>query len=106
MNKFMKLLSSAGVVLSSSLAFGQAPSQGYDRWPGMMGWGCGMGWPWPMIFIFWIVVIAGIVYFVRSSFARKGRGSSEESALDILKKRYARGEINKDEYEKIKKDIS
>jgi hypothetical protein len=27
-------------------------------------------------------------------------------ALDILKKRYARGELSKDEYEKIKKDIS
>jgi len=105
MKKFMKALSSAGVVSSSSVAFAQVPSQGYDRWPGMMGWGGGMGWPWPMMFIFWIVVIAGIVYFVRSASAGRGRGSSVESALDILKKRYAKGEINKDEFEKIKKDI-
>ncbi len=58
-----------------------------------------------MMFIFWIVVIAGIVYFVRSEFKCRG-GAPDESALDILKKRYARGEINKDEYEKMKKDIS
>jgi len=103
MKEFMKVLSSAGVVSSSAVAYAQGPAQSYGTWPGMMGWGCGMGWPWPMMFIFWIVVIAGIVYFVRS----KGRcGASGESALDILKKRYAKGEINKDEYEKIKKDVS
>ena len=34
------------------------------------------------------------------------RGRRSESAIDILEKRYARGEINKDIFEKIKKDIS
>jgi len=100
----MRILSSLSALAGISPLASTAYSQGQPQtWPGMMGWGCGMGWPWPMMFIFWIVVIAGVVYFVRS----KGRcGSSGESALDILKKRYARGEINKDEYEKIKKDIS
>jgi putative membrane protein len=87
-----------------------AQGQGYGMGPGMMGWGCGSGWPWPiMMFVFWIVVIVGVVFLVRWLVlsASKGRGpSQEESSLDILKKRYAKGEINKDEYEKIKKDIS
>jgi putative membrane protein len=103
----MNMLSgiSAFVVATfASIAHAQGQSQGYGPWPTMMGWGCGMGWPWPMMFIFWIVVIAGIVYFVRS--ASRGRSNASESALDILKKRYAKGEINKEEYEKIKKDIS
>lgn len=104
MKEFMKVLSSAGVVSISAVAYAQGPAQSYGMGPGMMGWGCGMGWPWPMMFIFWIVVIAGVIYFVRST--NKGRGAPGESALDILKKRYAKGEINKDEYEKIKKDIS
>lgn len=60
-------------------------------------------------FIFWIMVVAGvillIVWIVRQTGRRPG-GNAEETALDILKKRYARGEITKEEYEKIKKDIS
>jgi len=33
-------------------------------------------------------------------------GHGEESPLDILKKRYVKGEISKEEYDKMKKDIS
>lgn len=99
-----------GFISIASEAHAQGPSQGYGMWPGMMGWGCGIGWPWPiMMFVFWIAVIVGVVFIVRR-FAlpqNRGRGgSSEESALDILKKRYAKGEISREEYEKIKKDIS
>ena len=91
----------------ASTAGAQTPPQGYGPWPGMMGWGGGMGWPWPLLmFVFWIIVIGAVVYFVRSAITGRDRGSLDASALDILKKRYARGEISKDEYEKIKKDIS
>lgn len=100
----------AGFFSSTTLAFAQGQAQGYGMGPGMMGWGWGMGWPWAvMMFIFWIAVIVGVVFFVRwlALLSNKShRGASEDSALDILKKRYAGGEINKDEYEKIKKDIS
>jgi len=34
-----------------------------------------------------------------------GNPNNTESAIDILKKRYASGEINKEEFENIKKDI-
>jgi putative membrane protein len=67
-----------------------------------------MGWYWPvMMLLFWTAVIAVTVFIVRWLImsARKGRGTQEESALDILKKRYARGDINEDESEKIRKDI-
>jgi putative membrane protein len=60
-------------------------------------------------FIFWTMVVIGvillIVWIVRQTGRRTG-GHAEETALDILKKRYARGEITKEEYEKVKKDIS
>ncbi|MEW6569742.1 MAG: SHOCT domain-containing protein [Nitrospirota bacterium] len=78
--------------------------------PGMMGWGYGMGWLWTIITIaFWVLVIIGIIFLIRwlavsSKTRQEGRG--EDSALDILRKRYARGEINKEEFEQRKKDLT
>ncbi len=36
---------------------------------------------------------------------RPGRGSDRETPLDILKQRYARGEINRDQFEQMKEDL-
>jgi putative membrane protein len=55
--------------------------------------------------ILWVVVIVGIILFVQWA-VEQGRSKNEpETALDILKKRYAKGEINKEEFEAKKKDI-
>jgi len=61
--------------------------------------------------IFWSVIIGLCVYFIFSRrWATKpwepGHGPEGETALDILKKRYAKGEISKDEFERMKRDIS
>lgn len=72
--------------------------------PGMMGndWlGWGLG-PFSMI-IFWILVIVVIVILINWS-AGQVKGT-DESALEILKKRYAKGEIGKEEFEAKKKDL-
>jgi putative membrane protein len=76
--------------------------------PGMMNWGYGMGWGWMIIMaVFWISVIVGIVFLIRwVILSTKITGTkSDESALEILKKRYAKGEISKEEFEEKKKDI-
>lgn len=67
------------------------------------GWG-GMGFG---MLLFWGLLIAGIVMLVRCSWGSGDCGKSErgESALDILKQRYARGEIEKDEFEQKKRDL-
>jgi len=74
---------------------------------GMMG---GFGWWWfmPIFFIlFWGLVIWAVVALVRSRSEPGGSDSSTaDSALEVLKKRYARGEINKEEYEEKKKDLA
>ena len=73
---------------------------------GMMG-GFGWGWFMPIIMIvFWGLVIWGIVALVRGvSAGSTGPSAQTDSALEILKRRYARGEITKQEYEERKKDL-
>jgi putative membrane protein len=61
--------------------------------------------------IFWLVIIALCLYFIFGCSKAKGTwmpgpGPESETALDILKKRYAKGEISKDEFEQMKRDIS
>lgn len=66
----------------------------------------GMLFGWVLMIAFWVFVIWGIVAFVQW-FAKQGseeRGS--DTALGILKERYVKGEINKEEFESKKKDIT
>ncbi len=76
--------------------------------PGMMG-GFGFGWFMPIfMIIFWGLIIWGIVALIRGLTSSGGSGASGEadSALEILKRRYARGEISKQEFEERKKDLT
>ena len=72
-----------------------------------MGWsGMWFGW------IFWLVLIAVIVWAVVTIVNRNQRYGSErnspqhDDALEILKKRFARGEINREQFEQMKKDLT
>ena len=71
-----------------------------------MGWqmGNGMGWGGGlyMLIIFVLIVVGGIAVVRRS--LRPGAGDGE-SALEILKRRYARGELTKEQFEEMRKDI-
>jgi putative membrane protein len=75
------------------------------------GWGFGGAGGWLMfagMIIFWGLIIWGIVALVRWT----GRSSGchdqvySESAVELLKKRYARGEIGKEEFEEKKKGLA
>jgi len=71
--------------------------------PGMMwGW-WGMGWI--FMIIFWGLIVVGLILLIRYLARISKEGKGEESALDILKKRYARGEINKEEFDQKKRDL-
>ncbi len=74
---------------------------------GMMdGYGYGMGYGmWILGLIFWILVIIGLVLLIKYLWEGGGARREHESALEILKKKYARGEISKEEFEEKKKDL-
>ncbi len=80
--------------------------------PGMMGGFGGFGFPFMggiWMILFWALIIGGTVWLVQS--LARGTGSSPilpqgESPLDILKKRYARGEITKEQFEGMKRDLN
>ena len=75
---------------------------------GMMdGYGYGMSSSmWILGAIFWILILAGLVLLIKYLWEGAGAKGAQESALDILKKRYAKGEINKEEFEEKKKDLT
>ena len=83
---------------------------------GMGGW-FGFGWLWMVLF--WVLLILLVVWLVTRLFPqiqinndtlhRTGYPSAstptEETPLDILKKRYARGEITREEFERMRQDL-
>lgn len=100
-----------GVLIIVSVVFGAIYGRPYGGWgmmgPGMMG---GFGWTWllPILGIIFVgLIIWAIVASVRGSNRGKDSDSSKtDSALEVLKKRYARGEISKEEYEEKRKDLA
>ena len=71
---------------------------GFDNW----GWGGGM---WLGMVLFWVVIIAVIVLLVRLlGNEAVGRGGAK-TPLQILKERYARGDIGKEEFEQKKREL-
>lgn len=99
----------AGLAFFLFLAqMGFSQPRGYRGGQGMMGWGHGWGWFGVVLMvILCVAVIIGIIALIRwlwTGAARRGIDGGQ-SHLDILKTRYARGEINKEEFEQKKKDL-
>ena len=70
------------------------------------GWGWGMGFGMISMVLFWVLVILGIVVLVRWVGGSSASGTPpSKTALDLLNERYARGEIDKQDFEERKRDI-
>lgn len=106
----------AVVLLAAGLLLGGWMGRGsyYGYGPGMMrDWGFG----WPMMggglwmILLWLLVLGGlgaVVWLVASAVGRgpSNRPTDPELPLEILKRRYARGEIDREEFERIKDEIT
>ena len=74
------------------------------RWGHMMNYGYGFGGM--FLWILFVIIIGVVAYFVIQNTRSKTTGTSpQETPLDILKKRYAKGEINKEDFDRMKRDL-
>ena len=91
------------LLLSACGRYGCLPGEGGDwGWGPMMGPGGGMF----MGMIFMIVLVGALLWWLTKGGGSRERGVTEkETPLEILKRRYAAGEITKEQFETMKKDL-
>jgi len=77
--------------------------QSYYWHPGG-GWFVAMG---IAMIVFWVLVIVGIVLLVKwaATGTRAPHGTTQETALEVLQKRYARGEITREQFVQMREDL-
>ena len=96
----------AAALVAASFAAGCSGYRGPldGRWD-HMDYGCGFGGM--FMWIFFVIITALVAYFVIRTIRTSAQGRTpRETPLDILKRRYAQGEITKEDYDRMKKDIA
>jgi putative membrane protein len=96
------------LALSKETFLPSGPGRDMDSW--VWGWGYHMRFiSIIMMALFWIALIIAVIFLIRwlaaSTDHRSRESRSGDSALEILKVRYAKGEINKEEFEQKMKDM-
>ena len=101
----LKRIFSILIILSllTFFACAQGPyNSSMGNWSHMMGYGYGGGSMWLII----LALVGVAVYFLlQVSKSKTSDRHIAEQPLDILKKRYAKGEIDKEEFDRKKKDM-
>jgi putative membrane protein len=98
------------VLIAVALVSGPGPAWAQGRpwdWGGHPMWGMWGAWGLGMLLAmlaFWVVVIVVLVVGVRWLVAQ-GRDARRDTALEILRERYARGEIGKEEFDAKRRDL-
>lgn len=76
---------------------------------GGFGFGGAMLFAGLLMLAFWVLVIGGVIWLVvtlaRGSQANVGAAASGQTPFDILKARYAKGEITKEQFDEMKRGL-
>ena len=105
------LLGGAGMMGFGAFGMGPGMMGGYGPYGGMMGGYGAQGFGFNPLgailsLVSWALIIGGVVLLVVWLARNAGRTSSGDAALEILKTRYAHGEITKEQFDAIKKDLA
>ena len=95
----------AMVVPTAALAQERTWEWHWSTHPMMFMWGAGGVLMMLMMLLFWGVVIAGLVVGVRWLVSQNRTAAPRDEALEILRQRYARGDIDRQEFEARKRDL-
>ncbi len=101
-------ISGGWMPMMNMMGGGWSSPLGYNSTNNMMNFGYGFGFfGWIFMVLWWVLIIAGIVALIKwLTNQPRGNGAREKSSLEILKERYARGEIDKREFDEKKKDLT
>ena len=59
------------------------------------------GW----MMVFWMILLIALIVLVVKALMNSGKDNTGDTPMEILKKRYARGEIDKEEFEERKREL-
>jgi putative membrane protein len=77
-------------------------------WDSAGNYGCsfGFGYGGMFMWILFLILIGVVIYFIfQNTKSKNVKGQSSETPIDILKKRYAKGEITKEEFDRMKNEL-
>lgn len=101
MDRFAAVALSVAATASAQGMPGQGPWGMHDGWS---------GWWWPMGGLVWLLILGlaviGLMTLIRRLFGQSAKAEASSEALKSLDARYARGEIEREDYLRRKQDIS
>lgn len=102
----MKILMTIFIILLVFPLVGLADVEGcgfIGGWNYMMNFGYGGMLMW---IIFAVILVVAIYFIINNSKSNESPGRSKQTSLDIIKERYAKGEISEEEFEKMKRNLT